>query len=340
MSVDTLVSFLPSDVAERFDDKQVLVTGGMGFIGSNLAHVLAALGAKVTILDALLPSYGGNVNNLSDIADQITIVDGNITDEALVNSLVPGVDYVFHLAGQVGYVDSRDKPFVDLDFNGRGNLVMLEAIKEHAPLAHIIFSSSRLVYGPIKTIPVPETHPTEPLSLYGIHKLLGEKYYAYYAHNFGIYGVAVRIPNPYGPRQQIRHAKYSIVGWFMRQAMEGKAIQIFGDGTQQRDYIFIDDIVSALLHTMIRGEAGEAYNIGSPAPMTFEQMVDAVILAVGSGTKEFKPWPEDYEKNETGDYVADTTKIEAATGWHPRVSFTDGIQAMVAFYKDNKELYW
>lgn len=340
MAEDKLAVQISPEIASAFSGKQVLVTGGLGFIGSSLTRLLIQLGAKVTVLDALLPSYGGNIHNLEGVADQVKIVDGNITDDELVNRLVEGIDYVFHLAGQVGYVDSKDKPFVDLDFNGRGNLVILEALKDHAPQARILFSSSRLVYGPIKTIPVSENHPTEPLSLYGIHKLLGEKYYAYYAHNFGIHGVSVRIPNPYGPRQQVKHAKYSIVGWFMRQAMEGKAIQIFGDGKQQRDYIYIDDIVSALLTTIIRGEAGEAYNIGSPAPMTFEAMVDEVLAAVESGTKEFKPWPDDYEKNETGDYVADMTKITTATGWQPQVQFADGMREMVAFYRENKELYW
>jgi len=340
MATKQLIEHLPDEISGMFAGKNVLITGGLGFIGSNLAHALVALGAEVTILDALLEAYGGNNVNLKGIEDKVQVVNGNILDEKLVGELVVDTDYVFHLAGQVGYIDSKDKPFVDLDYNGRGNLIILEALREHAPNARILFSSSRLVYGQIKDIPVTEKHPTEPLSLYGIHKLLGEKYYAYYAHNFGIKGVSVRIPNPYGPRQQVKHAKYSIVGWFMRLAMENESIQVFGDGSQERDYIFIDDIVSALLHTVVRGKPGEAYNIGSPERMTFDNMVDAIIATVGSGTKQYLPWPEDYEKNETGDYVADTTKIERDTNWKPSVKFTEGFAEMVSYYQKNKELYW
>lgn len=323
-----------------FSGKRVLITGGLGFIGSNLAQALVPMGAHVTILDALLPAYGGNMFNLDGIADQVELVNGNILDQALVQKLVHGTDYIFHLAGQVGYVDAKNQPFVDLDYNGKGNLIVLEAIRTHAPEARILFSSSRLVYGKILTLPVTEEHPTNPLSLYGIHKLLGEKYYTYYAHTYGVQGVSVRIPNPYGPRQQMKHGKYSIVGWFVRQALEGKTIQIFGDGRQERDYIFISDIVDALLGIIVKGVAGEAYNIGSHERLHFIDMVDMIISEAGGGTKELVPWPADYEKNETGDYVADTTKVTALTGWQPRVNFKDGIHEMVEYYRENKKQYW
>ncbi len=328
------------DTVGMFAGKQVLITGGLGFIGSNLAHALLAKGARVTILDALLPPYGGNRFNVVDIADKLELVDGNIMDEDLVNNLVAGKDFVFHLAGQVGYLDSKAQPFVDLEFNGRGNLIMLEALKNHASKAHLVFSSSRLVYGRIKSLPVTEEHPTEPLSLYGIHKLLAEKYMRYYAENFGLNTVSVRIPNPYGPRQQMKHARYSIVGWFLRQAMEGKAITVFGDGKQERDYIYINDIVDALLRLSILGQAGEVYNIGSHEHLTFEDMVDCILKEVGSGTKKHVPWPEDYEKNETGNYSADTSKIKQICGWQPLVNFSDGISEMHQFYKKNKKHYW
>lgn len=323
-----------------FKGKHVLITGGLGFIGSSVAQALVPMEAKVTILDALLPAYGGNRFNLDGIADQVELVDGNILDQELVGKLVKGADYIFHLAGQVGYVDAKSQPFVDLDYNGKGNLIMLEAVRTSAPAARILFSSSRLVYGKILTLPVTEEHPTNPLSLYGIHKLLGEKYYAYYAHEFGLQGMSVRIPNPYGPRQQMKHSKYSIVGWFVRLALENKTIQIFGDGSQERDYIFISDIVDALLRIIVKGASGESYNIGSHERMRFVDMVDMIIKEAGSGTKEFVPWPADYEKNETGDYVADITKVTAATGWQPQVNFVDGIHAMVEYYKTNKSHYW
>ena len=272
---------MQDETIQEFAGKNVLITGGLGFIGSNLARALVQAGATVTILDALLPPYGGNRFNVADIEDQLTLVDGNIMDEDLMQQQVAGKDYIFHLAGQVGYLDAKEKPFVDLDFNGRGNLILLEAIKEHASQARVLFSSSRLVYGKIQQLPVGEDHPTEPLSLYGIHKLLAEKYFAYYAHNFDVHGVTVRVPNPYGPRQQVKHARYSIVGWFLRQAMEDKTIQVYGDGSQLRDYIYIDDIVSALLLAILEGEEGAVYNIGSHEKLSFGDMVDAIIAEVG-----------------------------------------------------------
>ena len=325
---------------DDFKGKNVLITGGLGFIGSTLAHRLVEAKARVTILDAMLTPYGGNKFNIKEIADHVELVNGNIIDEKIVRQAVDGKDYIFHLAGQVGYLDAKEKPFLDLDFNGRGNLIILEAVKNKAAEARILFSSSRLVYGKIQQVPVKESHATQPLSLYGIHKLLGEKYYAYYAHNFGIHGLSLRIPNPYGPRQQMKHSKYAIVGWFIRQALEGKKIKIYGDGKQLRDYIYIDDIVEAMMRLIIKGQDGEAYNIGGGQGVTFTEMVDAVIEAVGQGEKEYVPWPADYEKNETGDYVADITKIQAITTWEPTVLLREGLKRTVDFYRQNKNEYW
>jgi UDP-glucose 4-epimerase len=327
-------------MADDFSNKRIVITGGAGFIGSNLAHALVARGARVIVFDALLSNYGGNRVNLAGIEDAVELVEGNILEAELVGRVVRGADFVFHLAGQVGYVDSKSQPFVDLDYNGRGTLILLEALQQQAPQARFLFASSRLVYGPITAMPVREDHPTNPLSLYGIHKLLGEKYVRYWAHEFAVRGVSVRIPNPYGPRQQMKHNKYSIVGWFIRQAMENKTITVFGDGTQERDYIYIDDIVEPLLRVSAAGAAGEAYNIGSHERMRFVDMVDTILTVVGSGRKEHVPWPEDYESNETGDYIADTTKIKEATGWEPQVSLAEGVRRTVEYYRQNRQHYW
>ncbi|MEX0650125.1 MAG: GDP-mannose 4,6-dehydratase [Candidatus Andersenbacteria bacterium] len=329
-----------NNVKEFFRDKKILITGGAGFIGSSLAQATVALGAKVTVLDAMLPLYGGNEFNLEGIRDQVEFVQGDIRDADLIKTLIPGKDIIYNFAAQVSYIDSKEQPFLDLDINGKGHLTVLEAIREYAPNARVLFSSSRMVYGKIRTVPVQESHPTEPLSLYGIHKLLGEKYYQYYWDTFGIDTVSVRIPNPYGPRQQMKHNKYSIVGWFVRQAMENKNIDIFGEGEQERDYLYIDDIVDAFLHLTAKGQAGEVYNIGTHERVRFVDMVDAVLAEVGSGQKTHIPWPENYEKNETGNYIADTTKIENATGWKPQISLKDGVRQMVEYYKANKQHYW
>jgi UDP-glucose 4-epimerase len=323
-----------------FTGKKVLITGGAGFLGSSLAKKLVSLGADVTIVDAMLPLYGGNLFNLEAIIDRISFVEGDIRDQELMNSVVGGKDIIFNFAAQVSYLDSKEDPFLDLEFNGKGHLTVLEAVRQHAPHARILFSSSRMVYGKILTNPVAETHPTEPLSLYGIHKLLAEKYYQYFFHTFGVDTVSIRIPNPYGPGQQMKHNKYSIVGWFVRQAMEGKAITVFGDGEQERDYLYIDDIVDAFIELAMHGEGGEVYNIGTQERVTFGSMVDTVLAEVGSGSKIHIPWPEHYEKNETGNYIADTTKIEKITSWKPSVPLKEGIARMVKYYKENQEHYW
>lgn len=323
-----------------FNGKKVLITGGAGFLGSSLAKKLVSLGADVTIVDAMLPLYGGNLFNLEAIIDRISFVEGDIRDQELMNSVVGGKDIIFNFAAQVSYLDSKEDPFLDLEFNGKGHLTVLEAVRQHAPHARILFSSSRMVYGKILTNPVAETHPTEPLSLYGIHKLLAEKYYQYFFHTFGVDTVSIRIPNPYGPGQQMKHNKYSIVGWFVRQAMEGKAITVFGDGEQERDYLYIDDIVDAFIELAMHGEGGEVYNIGTQERVTFGSMVDTVLAEVGSGSKMHIPWPEHYEKNETGNYIADTTKIEKITSWKPSVPLKEGIARMVKYYKENQEHYW
>lgn len=323
---------------------KVLITGGAGFIGSTLAHALVQRGDTVTVLDAMLPLYGGNEFNLEGIRDRVEFVRGDVREKELIDTLVGGKDVVYHCAAQVSYIDSKDQPFLDLDINGRGTLNVLEAMRAYAPRAKFLFASSRLVYGKITTTPVPEDHPTNPLSLYGIHKLLGEKYCRYYADTFGLHAVAVRIPNPYGPRQQMKHSKYSIVGWFVRQAMEGKEIQVFGDGSQERDYLYIDDIVDAFLALAEKGQAGEAYNIGTDERIRFVDMVDAVLDAVGStadgARKKHVPWPEHYEKNETGNYIADTSKLTTLTGWKARVPLREGVQRMVEYYRINQEHYW
>ena len=323
-----------------FTGKKVLITGGAGFLGSSLAKKLVSLGADVTIVDAMLPLYGGNLFNLEAIIDRISFVEGDIRDQELMNSVVGGKDIIFNFAAQVSYLDSKEDPFLDLEFNGKGHLTVLEAVRQHAPHARILFSSSRMVYGKILTNPVAETHPTEPLSLYGIHKLLAEKYYQYFFHTFGVDTVSIRIPNPYGPGQQMKHNKYSIVGWFVRQAMEGKAITVFGDGEQERDYLYIDDIVDAFIELAMHGEGGEVYNIGTQERVTFGSMVDTVLAEVGSGSKMHIPWPEHYEKNETGNYIADTTKIEKITSWKPSVPLKEGIARMVKYYKENQNHYW
>lgn len=325
---------------EIFAKKRVLITGGAGFIGSSLAHTLVGKGAKVIILDAMLPLYGGNMFNLKGIENKTEFVKGDIRDKELVTKLIAGCDYIFNLAAQVSYIDSKNEPFLDLNINCFGHLTVLEAVKVMSPTARIIFTSSRMVYGKIYTTPVKEDHPTEPLSLYGIHKLTGEKYYRYYHDTFGLDTVIVRLPNPYGIRQQMKHGKYSIVGWFLRQALDGKMISVFGDGLQGMDYIYIDDVVQGLLDVAERGKSGEIYNLGAKEKVALVEMVDVILTETGTGKKEHVPWPENFEKNKTGSYIADTSKIERDTGWKAKVILKEGIKRMAEYYRNYRKYYW
>ena len=323
-----------------FAGEKVLITGGAGHIGSSLAQALMPLGANVTVLDAMLPLYGGNMFNLESILDKIKFVEGDIRDRELVNELVRGKDFIFDFAAQVSYIDSRELPFLDIDINGTGHMNVLEAMRLCAPSATYIFSSSRMVYGKLLTNPVNEEHPTNPLSLYGIHKLLVERYCDYYHKTFGLKTIAVRLPNPYGVRQQMKHNKYSLVGWFLRQALDGGTLTIFGDGKQTRDYLYIDDIVEGFLLLAEKGRAGEIYNMGSKEKVTFVEMVDAVLKEAGTGRKEHIPWPENYEKNEKGGYGDDTSKIERDTSWKAKVTLKEGIKMMSEYYKKHRGHYW
>jgi len=325
----------------KLKNAHVLITGGLGFIGSNLARRLVGFGARVTILDASLPDYGANKFNFEGIEKDVVFVQGDVRDEKIIKEAVVDKNYIFDLAAQASYLQSSQRPLLDLDINCKSKLILLEAIREHNPNTRIVFTSSRLVYGKIESIPISESHPTNPLSLYGIHKLTAEKYFSNYFQNFGIESVSVRIPNPYGPRQQVKHSNYGIVGWFIRKAIDNEAIQIFGDGGQVRDYLYIDDLTDALIAVLgIEKAVGQVYNLGSNQPMRFKEMAETIIKAAGQGTIEEVPWPENYEKNETGDYLADIRTITRDTDWKPQVSFGDGVQKTIAFYRENRERYW
>jgi len=319
----------------------ILITGGMGFIGSNLSRRLLELGAKVTVLDAALPEYGANEFNFSGIEHKMEFIKGDVRDFQLVRSVVSEKDCIFDLAAQANYLDSSQKPLLDLDGNCRSKLILLEACREKNPDVKIIFTSSRLVYGKIKKIPVKEDHPTNPLNMYGIHKLTAEKYFNHYFAKFGMRSAIARIPNPYGPRQQMKHSGYGIVGWMMRRALDDETLRIYGDGKQIRDYIYIDDLVDALLlMAAIEKTNGQIYNLGSNQGISFMEMVDTIIDLTGQGRQETVSWPDDYEKNETGDYLADIGKIQSAIGWEPVKRFDAGVEETIRFYRKNKRHYW
>ena len=329
------------ELKEKYKNKNVLITGGLGFLGSNIAHKLVEYGANVTIIDALLSFYGGNKFNISGIENKVQVIIGDIRDFRLTEKTIEGKDIIFNLAAQVSYIDSINIPLDDLDINCKGHLIVLDACRHRNPDARLIFSSSRMVLGELLYSPVTEDHPTEPLSIYGIHKLTGEKYYQTYHKTYGLKTVVLRITNPYGIRQQMKHSKYSLVGWFLRQAMEDKTIQIFGDGKQLRDYIYVDDIVTAFLKAGISDKAiGQIYNIGLGKSSQFLEMVKTVLKVAGKGKIECVPWPKNYEKIETGSFEMSMEKAKKDLKWFPRIELEEGIKRMCEYYKKFKQFYW
>jgi len=323
-----------------FSKKNVLITGGLGFLGSNLAHRLVEEGAVVTLVDNLATLYGGNLFNIKDIEKKVTVVINDMRNMDIMKPLIEKADVIYHLGAQVSYIDSLNIPYEDQDLNATATLNILECCRKHNPGARIMFSSSRMIYGKVEQPLVTEESPTNPLSLYGIHKLASEKYLMMYYKDFGIPATVLRVTNPYGPRQQIKHSKYSLVGWFIRQAMEGKVIRIFGDGTQLRDYIFVDDIVNAMMKCAeASSAAGEVINLGSGQSSRFCDMVSTVVKHVKNGRIEFVPWPDNYEKIETGDVSIDISKLKRITGWSPDFSLDQGVQRTFEYYNKFSEHY-
>ena len=323
-----------------FANQRILITGGLGFLGSSLALRLADAGARVTVIDNMHPLYGGNLFNVADARDRIEVVVDDVRNLDVMGPLIERADIMFHLAAQVSYIDSLSMPFEDLDLNAKATLGILEFCRKSNPTLRILFSSSRMTYGKADVPLLNETSPTNPLSLYGIHKLTAEKYLLMYHRDFGIPSTVLRLTNPYGPRQQIKHSKYSVVGWFVRQAMEGNVIRIFGDGEQLRDYVFVDDIVTAMIRCADEpGTIGEVVNVGSGQSARFRDMVSTVINCVNRGRMEFVPWPDDYERVETGDIAVDISKLKSLTAWQPRCTLQDGIQKTFEYYSKHGSHY-
>jgi len=330
-----------NDGMATYAGKKVLITGGLGLMGSNLAHRLVGLGAEVTILDAMLPLYGANLFNLHGIEKALTIIQGDIRDEQLMANIVKGKELIFNLAAQVSYTDGQIDPLLDLDINCRGHLILLESCRKYNPAVKIIFSGSRLEYGETKSVPVNEDHPLNPKSFYGIHKVAGEYYHRMYFRLHQIKTVVFRIANPYGIRHQMKHSKYGIVNYFIKVAMEDQTIKIYGDGAQKRDYIYIEDIVEAFMLAGVKPAAdGEIFNVGSGIGTRFVDMAKLVVDVIGKGKIQMIDWPENYAIIESGDYVSDISRIKKALGWQPKISMLEGVAKTFEYYKKYRDHYW
>jgi UDP-glucose 4-epimerase len=329
------------EVGAYYRGRKVMITGGLGFLGSSLAIALVDLGARVVLVDALLPLYGGNYYNIEGIKDRVEVHIADIRDSEAMDRLVQGQDTIFNLAAQVSHLDSMTDPLLDLDINARGNLVLLEACRRFNPIVKVVYAGTRGQYGrPVET-PVREGHPMRPTDFYGVDKAAAEQYHFLYNKVCGLRAASLRINNTYGPRHQMKHAKYGTLNWLIRLAMEGRSIRVYGDGSQLRDYNYVDDVTEAFLLVGARSEAdGEAFNLGSGQPIRFLDLVKVIIETVGNGSYECVPWPQERLAIEVGDYVADYSKIYRLLGWSPKVSLAEGLARTVEFYRRNWRHYW
>lgn len=329
------------EYVKKFKGKEVLVTGGLGFIGSNLSIELARGGAHVTIVDNMLPRQGGSLFNIKDIEDQVRVNFSDVRNELSMNHLVKGKDYIFHLAGQVNHVDSMRNPVQDLDINCKGTLVLLEALKHYNRFAKVIFAGTRGEYGASVKLPVDENHPTNPKGIYAVTNLTAEKMVLVYDDIYGIKGACLRITNTYGPRHQMSHDEYGVFNWFIRKAMDNEEIPVFGDGRILRDFIYVEDIVDCMLMTAIAGDAyGKVFNVGTGIPVSFIELAKIIIEIAGSGKAQFTEFTRERQEVEPGDYYADITKIRQITGWNPKVSLEAGIRKTIEYYRKYKKEYW
>jgi len=324
-----------------FAGSDVLVTGGLGFIGSGLARRLVELGAKVTLVDSLIPEYGGNLFNIHDIRDRVTVDLTDVRDAAAMSSLIKKRQFLFNLAGQTSHLDSMTDPMTDLNINAAAQLHILEACRLHNRDLKIVFASTRQVYGRPKYLPVDEKHPINPIDVNGINKLAGEWYHLLYNDVYQIRACALRLTNTYGPGMRVKDARQTFLGIWIRRLIEGKPIQIFGDGKQRRDFNFVSDVVEALLRGAASRESdGQVFNLGHREQISLQELASLLVEINGSGNYELVPFPDDRKAIDIGDYYADFRKIEKALGWSAHVMLENGLKQTLAFYRANQGHYW
>ncbi len=328
------------DLASQYDGKRVIITGGLGFIGSNLARALVDYGADVTLVDSLIPEYGGNLFNINGIEDRVTVNIADVRDQYSMNYLVKNRDLMFNLAGTLSHVDSMRDPYTDLEINCRSQLSILESCRHHNREIRIVFAGTRGQYGRAQHLPVDEQHPMQPSDVNGINNIAGESYHILYSQVYNLRTTSLRLTNTYGPRHQMRHHRQGIINWFIRLAIEGRDITLYGDGSQVRDTNYIDEVVHAFLLAGLSDEAnGEVFNIGGE-PVSLLQLVEHISRLAGGIPYHCVPFPEDAKVIEIGDYVADWSKAKRVLGWEPAIGLAAGLERTIAFYREHRAEYW
>lgn len=326
-------------VGEHFRDRRVLITGGLGFIGSNLARRLIESGARVTLVDSLIPEYGGNPFNIAGIEARVRVNVSDVRDEYSFGFLIRGVDYLFNLAGQTSHVDSMEHPHTDLDINCRSQLSILEACRRYNPGVKVVFASTRQIYGRPEYLPVDEKHPLRPVDVNGINKMAGESYHLVYNDVHGLRTSSLRLTNTIGPRMRIKDDRQTFLGSWVRRVLEGQPIEVWG-GDQLRDFTYVDDAVEAFLLAAASAKAdGQVFNIGGDGVIALKDLAALLIEINGGGRFEIRPYPAERKRIDIGDYHADDTKARSTLGWRPTTKLADALRHTLAFYREHLREY-
>ena len=324
-----------------YANAKVLITGGLGFIGSNLARVLVMRGADVTLVDSLIPQYGGNTFNIEDIREKVTVNVCDVRDPFAMAYLLKDKDFLFNLAGQTSHLDSMADPQTDLDINATAQLSILEACRKVNPGVKIVFASTRQLYGKPAYLPVDEKHPIRPVDVNGINKLAGEWYHILYNNVYGIRACALRLTNTYGPGMRVKDARQTFLGIWVRNLVEGKPVLVFGDGAQLRDFNYVDDVVEALLLAAASDKAnGEIFNLGSQEVINLRNLAAMMVEMHPGGGYEVVPFPPERKAIDIGDYYSDFKKIEEGLGWKPKILLKEGLRKSLDYYLLHHAHYW
>jgi UDP-glucose 4-epimerase len=332
---------IDSSLLSSFRAKRVLITGGLGFIGSNLARALVEAGSEVVLVDSLVPEYGGNLANVAGLEGAVRINISDVRDEHSFRHLIRDQDILFNLAGQTSHLDSMVDPFTDLEINCRSQLSILEACRHHNPEVVVVFASTRQIYGRPQFLPVDERHPIAPVDVNGVHKAAGEWYHLLYSQAYGIRVSVLRLTNTYGPRMRVKDDRQTFLGSWLKAILRDEPLTIFGDGRQQRDFTYVDDAVRALLLVAARSDAwGQVFNLGGERPVSLLELAQVLVRVRGGGNYELVEFPRDRKAIDIGDYYADYSKIRHGLGWQPEVPLEEGLARSLSFYGEHGEHYW
>jgi UDP-glucose 4-epimerase len=329
----------PADPGEAFQGRKVLITGGLGFIGSTLARRLVDADADVCVIDSLIPEYGGNLFNIAGLEDRLRVNVSDVRDVHSMRHLVHDRDYLFNLAGQTSHLDSMRDPYSDLDINCRAQLSILESCRQYNPGIRIVFASTRQVYGRPESLPVDERHPLRPVDVNGINKMAGEWYHILYSDVHDVWACALRLTNTYGPRMRVKDARQTFLGIWIRSLVEHTPFDVW-EGAQLRDFTYVDDVVDAFLRIALCPSArGQVFNLGGLEVVSLRALADALVEANGGGEYRLQPFPADRKRIDIGSYYADDRRIAEAVGWRPGVSLREGLVTTLAFYREHLGRY-